>query len=211
MAVVVDCREHDSTLRDGADRVEPLRVDGTLYSYDLRVECADGTAFKLERKTFGDFVWSWRKGTLERQLSYVDGLVLEMDGMDAESELHRAALKHLSTISANLWVIVSAGPANTVELLRYFEKRGCALQVRSGAVSHRARTTREALLSTLPRINPLRIGEALEALIDWEALVAALHLERWTELPAIGKGTIERVRAALLQPSSARSDDASSA
>jgi ERCC4-type nuclease len=210
MAVIVDCREHDETLRAGADRVEPLRVDGTAYSYDLRVECDDGTAFRLERKTFGDFVWSWRKGTLERQLSYVDGLVLEMDGLDPESDLHRAALKHLSTISANLWVVVSASPAGTIELLRYFERRGCALTVRQGAVSHRARTTREALLSTLPRINPARLGAALEALVDWEALVDALHLERWTELPAIGKGTIERVRAALAQ-SSERSDDASSA
>ncbi len=210
MAVVVDCREHDATLREGADRIEPLRVDGTAYSYDLRVECADGSAYRLERKTFGDFVWSWRKGTLERQLSYVDGLVLEMEGFDAEHPLHRAALKHLSTISAHLWLVVSAGPAGTVELLRYFEKRGCALDVRPGAVAHRARTPREALLATLPRINPLRIGAALEALIDWEALVDALHLERWTELPAIGKGTVARVRAALLQ-SSARSDDASSA
>jgi hypothetical protein len=199
MTVVIDCREHDDVLRAGTDRVEPLVVDGTAYSYDLRVECADGTVLRLERKTFGDFVWSWRKGTLERQLSYVDGLVLELDGLDPDSGLHRAALKHLSTISANLWLVVSPNPAGTLELLRYFERRGCALDVRSQrAIPHRGLTPRQALLATLPRINPTRLGAALESLVDWEALVAALHLERWLDLPAIGKGTIDRIKAALL-------------
>lgn len=153
-----------------------------------------------------DFIGSWRAGYLERQLSYVDGLIIEFDpySPDVPEQQPREhddtymerlkswaawkerALKHLAMISASMWVIWSDSPTMTMSLCRYIESNP-SLQVRTNLLKVPPLPVRQRLIAGLPRVNPARRlddgrtwGQAAEEMIDWEGVCKALRLDDWT-------------------------------
>lgn len=225
MAVIIDKREKNQWLLAQADEIALLDdieqgVDeGVSYSYDICVICTEtmkGYAikpriYKFERKRWPDFVASWDEGKLERQLSHVDGLIVEFDPLeimemtpeqrDNESDPdyvarravflkhQQSAFKHLARLSANMWVIHSLGPEATMAILRWLEKEGHDLSVKPNKVKTLVSHPLYRVLDAVGHINmhrPLEdgrlIGEAIAPLVDVEGLIKSLRMDKWVDL-----------------------------
>lgn len=180
----------------------------------IRVSNPDGLyvteRFIVTHNTWKDFVASWDSGRLERQLSYVDGLIIEFDAMDlldgpsrkdSEEEgglEHRikhyyqhqqSAAKHLARLSANTWVIHSFNKQSTLDILRWIERNGYDLTVRPNKIKLLGSHVRYRILNALPHVNFHRklpdgrfVGEIVEPLVDWKKLEEALNLPDWIKL-----------------------------
>lgn len=209
MSVYIDNVEgRNSDLRQLADGVWTLdwEKDGQTYFYDILV-VAEGRELRFERKRFpSDFVGSWQAGYLERQLTGVDGLIVEYDPLNPDipsqrrgesdeswearlaswAEWKTKAWMHLAPISAAMWVIFTDGPIATMSVMRAIE-RNPQLHVRTNLMRVPKLSPRQRLLASLRGVNPARplddgrtLGEAAEQLIDWPALVRTLKLDEWT-------------------------------
>lgn len=132
----------------GCDERAKLRVPGhNRWSYDFSIlfpfkPGQEPVEIKVERKDFRDFAHTMfttdeRTGAnrLDRQVGYVDMLVVEMSPEAVESVLARYSekdvlsfQKRLARMSApsgefaKLWVVTTLGPAHTMGVLRYVEK-----------------------------------------------------------------------------------------
>lgn len=216
--ILGDEREQSDAILENVDGVEHLafREDG-LESYDYLINCNDDTEYKVERKTFEDFVQSWQEGKLSRQLEGVDLLIVEQDSLWTDAFLLKAlneekmnlcanARKHLTSIAANMWVIETLGPEDTVRQMRYIEKRGGDMAVRANNVTYRAQDARRSMLEGLPHINVERelddgttVGDELEELVDWDTVVDGMNLNDWLDVDYIGIVSVRDIGNALLQ------------
>lgn len=216
MTITVDTDEwmgHE-LFRDELDCFEPLtyEIDGVKGRYDFRVESPDGARHRIERKAYSDFLDSWRDGSLENQLAPVDGLLVELSAahdlaLDDDIESVNGK-KHLASISANMWVIVSSGLDETVDLLRYIEQRGNDLSVRRNRIQIRQPSLRRLFIGAVQNVNPDRelddpvfptVGDAIEEAVDWDGVADAMHFEEWKEIPYIGDKTVEDARRRLVR------------
>jgi hypothetical protein len=199
-------------LRAAADKIEPLwYVDPTnptaRYSYDVKIEATNG-AFTLrgEIKQFSDAISSWIDGKLARQINAVDFFMLEWDPMDilvadpSFTKGHFLSMwKHLAVLSLSCPVIFSDSAETTATLLRHLETRS-DLEVRANRVKGRSESVRHRILGDLPGISSHARITALEAKVDWSALVAALRLDAPPQVPGVASGTVGRIKTALLGP-----------
>lgn len=196
--------------------IKNVKLLGDAEAVCIRVANKDGLyvaeRFIVTHNTWGDYVATWRNkedpGKLDRQLSYVHGLIIEFDPIDmltddklepiggesndAWNERLRGwqatrsqALKHLARISKNFWVIVSFGPAYTVEILRRIEADP-EMAPKPARVWATGLPPRQRLLDSLSGVNvtrPTKDGETFgvkaEREVDWKMLEEALHLGRW--------------------------------
>lgn len=185
------------------DSARATRKHGTIKEYTF---C---------RKPWPEFVSSWVDNTLEYDLEPVDALIVEYNPvtiaedvpkrMSDEPEntyrlrcmdyfrMQRAALKHLATISANMWVITSGGPDETIDILRSIEGNP-NIEVQPHPISGVRLDVASRLLRALPRINPDRelpdgktLRDLIWPLVDKEKLVEALNLKEWVHIDFQGQ------------------------
>ena len=195
-----------------------------IYSYDVEVGC-EGSMLRGEIKLFSDMQASFFDGKLDRQLSQVDFFIVERNPMGEladmpEDEASRVqwkrnrenAERHLVTLSLALPVLQTTGIHGTVAALRHIEATCGGAKVRPNKVSRSNDSPRFALLGALPSINPHRplkpdengaalyktLGEAIWGLYaNPEAVLAALGVHEWRNLPGIGPGTVAKVEKAI--------------
>lgn len=217
MTLIVDNNEKLAFFAENADAREPLfdieqGVDeGAKFSYDFKVTTPGGRVLRFERKAWPDFVASWDDGKLERQVSAVNGLIVEFDVMelmdaapmqrDNESQeeylirrkhfrAHQQnAIKHLSRLSANVWTIYSMSPQDTLAILRWIEKEGDDLSIKPNRVKTVASHPLHRVLDAVGQVNMHRsvgdgrmVADLIAPLVDTEKLVEALNLPAWSAL-----------------------------
>jgi hypothetical protein len=209
--VTVDSREKDAAilaLADDRRLLEYVGTNGEAFSYDLHIECDDGTVVRVERKALLDARSSMFHGDMDRQVAAVDVLVVEADPFDDFEEMD-VLREHLCTLSMNLPVIYRKGPSDTMAFAHRIAKRG-GVSVRPNNVRVKSPTWRRKFLSTLPGINPERpvadgytLGDYLESIIDWKQIADALNLDVIDDaLPTgtrkVGPATRRRIEDAVL-------------
>lgn len=167
---------------------EPSRDESYPYSYDFHVitentkENHSAKQFRIERKTFPDLKRSLVDRKLDRQCSYVDILLVEIDPFDlvipppqrqdeTDSDYdarietwertNRNACKHLAKLACNMPVWWSSGPEMTMELLRYLERYRNRMQIRENDIQmNRYRSNyKYRILAALPFVMPFKVPE----------------------------------------------------
>ena len=204
--MIVDTNETEQGLLKYADDMDNLDVPelNEDYSYDVRLERVP--PIRVERKDFDDFVDSMTLGKLERQLSYVDLLVLEYSPMrhtpptDERAKAYEGAKKKLAKLSVkNIGVAVSGGPEDTGRILKYLENEP-NLQIVKNIIQVSEGSPKERILKSLPGIGDDKVENILnndDLDIDWGAVVEALQVDEWSAVDGIAEGTIQNVQEAL--------------
>lgn len=219
--LIVDTAEKNEFIKKAGDEQRALYYvgpNGERFSYDLLLTMKDGTTLKAERKSWTDALGTFiDNGRLDRQCAAVDMLIVEQGifDFDANDQLHKNLVAHLAVLNMNLPVHITGGPADTIDLLRRFERRDIGIKVRENRV---ARTiiddARQGIVRALlagsghspDRLTPNgAIGLQIEACIDWQALSQALRTETWVEgVEWDGRTpspkTIAKILARLMQP-----------
>lgn len=217
MTVIIGKDEQNEFLFPLGDKKDLLKTDDG-DRYDAKVVADDESVWTFERKEYGDFIASWRDGSLEEQASRVDGLIIE-DWPDSNevpefgsADLFQNGRKHAWKLMAQAWVVPTDGPYDTATFLRYVEKKGREIEMTSNRIEHHGVTVRERILNALPRINTRRalsedetVGDRLDELVDWEALYSALGVEMeegvedWRDVRGIGQGTADLIFQAIVE------------
>lgn len=228
MPIVKDTKEKDDEIKV-EDEGHLAHDHDAQQSFDYLIKCHDGHIYRVERKTWNDFVQSWKKGRLERQLENVSLLIVEKDEdweeafivpeeitefSEDQRTLHQNARKHLASISANMWVIETSGEEETLSIMRYIEERGGDMNVRQNNVSYRAKNARTAMLADLPHINVDReledgetVGDRLEGMINWDKVVEGLNLNDWVNIEYLGLISVRKIADELLDQEEQDNED----
>jgi len=192
MTLYRDSREKVAEINEACDDKKLLEYEGPMgekFSYDFEIHTVTGAVLKVERKSWLDFVQSWKDNKMERQVGAVDLLIVEFTKFNERDsiEVQVNALKHLTLMSLLMPVVITTGFKDTVMRMRYIEKREDGFVLRQNKIRTQERSLRVALLEVLPGINPYRkvngvpLSDWIIQFVDWEGVANALKAEEWTD------------------------------
>lgn len=188
------------------------------YHIDFLLLWPDGATLTCERKDWDkDWVPSFHDGSLSRQASYVDCLIVEQSpffdpaNSRYDESIHEAAEKRFWHYQSQMWAMKTTGPMDTIKRLRYFaSKHPDELEIRQNLVVPDEPTKREQIIAVFDYVNTRRaldendgvmtVGDRIiEDIVSWEDVVAAFNLPEWKSIEGIGDGIVNGVREALLE------------